>query len=147
IQISREAGRMLGGDGRLCIRVVCQRRDGFVIHFLQRSYLDSRILYTLYPVKDFCFPSSPNMAGMGEVAAVIQLIQLGGTVVNRCYTYLQSARNAPVEIMRTISEVNALKGILEHLQTLATEGAESRILTSLNSLMGPQGACEECMAA
>ncbi|KAI9762711.1 MAG: hypothetical protein M1840_001178 [Geoglossum simile] len=84
------------------------------------------------------------MSGVGEAAAILQLVQLGALFVDGCYTYLQSARNAPAEITRTISEVNSLKGILEHLQRLVSEGAG---LAALSSLMGPQGPFEASTTA
>jgi len=84
------------------------------------------------------------MSGVGEAAAILQLVQLSALVINGCYTYLQSARNAPAEITRTVSEVNSLKGILEHLQRLASEGPG---LAALGSLMGPQGPFEASTAA
>ena len=87
------------------------------------------------------------MSGVGDIAAVLQLVELSAKVVNSCYAYLQSARNAPAEITRTISEVNSLKGILEHLQCLVSDGPTSLSLAALGSLMGPQGAFEESVAA
>ncbi|KAI9786673.1 MAG: hypothetical protein M1839_006224 [Geoglossum umbratile] len=84
------------------------------------------------------------MSGVGEAAAILQLVQLSAQVINGCYNYLQSARNAPAEITRTVSEVNSLKGILEHLQRLASEGSG---LAALGSLMGPQGPFEASTAA
>jgi Fungal N-terminal domain of STAND proteins len=84
------------------------------------------------------------MSGVGEAAAILQLVQLGAVVVDSCYTYLQSARNAPAEITRTISEVNSLKGILEHLQRLVSEGTGP---AALGSLMSPQGPFEASTTA
>jgi hypothetical protein len=87
------------------------------------------------------------MAGVGEAAAILQLVQMSFQVVNSCYTYVQSARNAPVEITRTISEVNSLKGILEYLQRLVSDGSNSQSVLALGSLMGPQGPFEASTAA
>jgi hypothetical protein len=52
------------------------------------------------------------MAGVGEAAAILQLVQLSGTVVSGCYAYLKSARNAPAEITRTICDIDNLKEFL-----------------------------------
>lgn len=87
------------------------------------------------------------MAGVGEAAAILQLIQMSVQIVNSCYTYVQSARNAPIEITRTISEVNSLKGILEYLQRLVSDSPNSQSVAALGSLMGPQGPFEASTVA
>jgi hypothetical protein len=75
------------------------------------------------------------------------LVELSAKVVHGCCTYLQSARNAPAEITRTISEVSSLKGILEYLQPLASDDSTPQGLTALGSLMGPQGPFEASTVA
>ena len=82
------------------------------------------------------------MSGVGEAAAVLELVKLCGTVVNSCYKYAQSARNAPVEIQRAICEIDSLKGILERLHSLALDASNA-----LGSQMGPNGPFQACMVA
>ncbi|CZR69571.1 uncharacterized protein PAC_19471 [Phialocephala subalpina] len=82
------------------------------------------------------------MSGVGEAAAVLELVKLCGTVVNSCYKYAQSARNAPVEIQRAICEIDSLKGILERLHSLTLDAS-----SALGSQMGPNGPFQACMVA
>jgi hypothetical protein len=75
------------------------------------------------------------------------VIQLSGTVISLCWSYVEGMKNAPKDIRAIIKELQSLSHVLEHLERLAEgEGTpgSSRLLT-LEKICTPDGQLAECM--
>ena len=70
------------------------------------------------------------MAGIGEAASVIAVIDLSAKVALGCLTYSHAVKNAAKDIDRLQSEVNSLKEVLENVKQLLGTSDGARLSAS-----------------
>jgi len=74
------------------------------------------------------------MAGIGEAASIIGVIQFTAQVVKLCGGYLSEVGDARQDIERLRSKALALQGVLEHAQRIAEDSKPGRLPVS-NSVL------------
>jgi hypothetical protein len=74
------------------------------------------------------------MAGIGEVASIIGVIQITAQVVKLCSGYLSEVNDARQDIERLRSKALALQGVLEHAQRIVEDSKSGRLPVS-NSVL------------
>ena len=89
------------------------------------------------------------MAGIGEAASVIAVVQLSAQVYSVCREYYLGVKSARKDIERLSNEVLALKDILESVDDLARNptGTKLSTLAILRRKDGPTDQCEKELAA
>jgi hypothetical protein len=70
------------------------------------------------------------MAGIGEVASIIGVIQITAQVVKLCSGYLSEVNDARQDIERLRSKALALQGVLEHAQRIVEDSKSGRLPVS-----------------
>jgi hypothetical protein len=79
------------------------------------------------------------MAGIGEAASVIAVIQISARVFSWCQEYIADVRDASKDVKRLSDGVYALVGVLKRI-----EGLDSAKLSNLDWLSQPGGQLERC---
>jgi hypothetical protein len=74
------------------------------------------------------------MAGIGEAASIIAVIQVTAQVVKLCGGYLSEVSDARRDVERLRSKALALKGVLEHAQRIVKDSKPGRLPVS-NSVL------------
>jgi hypothetical protein len=74
------------------------------------------------------------MAGIGEAASIVAVIQITAQVVKLCGGYLSEVNDARQDIERLRSKALSLQGVLEHAQRIV-EDAKSDRLPASNSVL------------
>src|SRR5271156_4652895 len=74
------------------------------------------------------------MAGIGEAASIIGVIQITAQVVKLCGGYLSEVNDARQDIERLRSRASALQGVLEHAQRIVEDSKSGRLPVS-NSVL------------
>jgi hypothetical protein len=74
------------------------------------------------------------MAGIGEAASILGVIQVTAQVVKLCGGYLSEVNDARQDIERLRSKALALQGVLEHAQRIVEDSKSSRLPVS-NSVL------------
>ena len=85
------------------------------------------------------------MAGIGEAASVISVVQLSAQVYSACREYYLGVKNARKDIERLSNEILALKDVLESVDGLACNSTGTRLSTLeiLRKRDGPTDRCEK----
>jgi hypothetical protein len=84
---------------------------------------------------------------LSVTASVFAILQISEAVLSRCWQYINDARSAKKDVMRTIDTISSLNGILSQLKGLAGNHADPRLpcLTALNTHDGTLQACEAAL--
>src|SRR5437764_11172655 len=80
------------------------------------------------------------MAGLGEAASVVAVIQISQQILSLCWKYYSGVKSAKKDMERLCDEVIALTGVLGKVQELA-EGPNATRLPTLNALVGQIKQC------
>ncbi|KAH8657573.1 ankyrin repeat-containing domain protein [Tricladium varicosporioides] len=85
------------------------------------------------------------MAGLGEAASIIAVIQISGKVFDLCQTYYVGVKEARKDIKRLREEITSLQDVLVNLADLADDPgmAQGSILSLLNQQRGPVQQCQK----
>lgn len=70
------------------------------------------------------------MDGLSSAASVIAVIQLTGSLVKLCGSYIQEAKDAPDEILKLQRAIAGLQGTLQDLQKVLQSNDGQALLTS-----------------
>src|SRR5277367_1338186 len=65
------------------------------------------------------------MDPLSGAASVIAVIQIAGAVIDLCYRYRSSLKDAPKTITRLMNEVRGIRVVLESLDTILAEEQSS----------------------
>ncbi|KAH0556011.1 hypothetical protein GP486_006046 [Trichoglossum hirsutum] len=79
------------------------------------------------------------MAGIGEVASIITVIQISTQVLSWCQEYIANVKGATTDVRRLGDGVNDLIGVLKRI-----EGLDLAQLSNLSWLSEPGGQLERC---
>jgi hypothetical protein len=80
------------------------------------------------------------MAGIGEAASIIAVIQITAQVVKLCGGYLLEVNDARQDVERLRSKALALQGVLEHAQRIVKDPKSGKLPAS-NSVIEPLKQC------
>jgi hypothetical protein len=85
------------------------------------------------------------MAGIGEAASVIAVVQISTQVFDLCRTYYLEVKEARKDIQRLRDEVTSLQDVLTNVADLAEDpgSAKLSILGLLNQQDGPVQQCQK----
>jgi hypothetical protein len=80
------------------------------------------------------------------VASVIAVIQIAGAVIDLCYRYRSSLKDAPKTITRLMNEVRGVRVVLESLDTILAEDQSSGTahLLALEEVTKGNGLLSQC---
>src|SRR5579862_897159 len=81
------------------------------------------------------------MAGIGEAASVIAVIQISQQVLSLCWKYYSGAKGARTDMGRLCDEVTALSRVLERVQELMLDGPKAARLPASSALVGQIEQC------
>jgi hypothetical protein len=86
------------------------------------------------------------MDPLGGAASVIAVIQIAGAVIDPCYRYRSSLKDAPKTITRLMNEVRGVRVVLESLDTILAEEQSSGTahLLALEEVMKGNGLLSQC---
>jgi Fungal N-terminal domain of STAND proteins len=82
------------------------------------------------------------MAGIGEAASIIAVVQITAQVVKLCGGYLSDVSDARQEVQQMHSRVSALHNVLEQAQRLVQDSKSGRLPVSTSIL----GSLSQCMS-
>jgi hypothetical protein len=85
------------------------------------------------------------MAGIGEAASIIAVIQISTQVFSLCQGYILSVKDARKDAQRLTDSVLALHDVLEKIEHLGEDDPGSAKLTNVEILRKPGGQLEKCM--
>jgi hypothetical protein len=79
------------------------------------------------------------MAGVGEAASIIVVVQISAQVFDLCRTYYLEVKEAGKDIQRLRDEVTSLQDVLTNVANLAEDPSSAKlsILSLLNQQDGP----------
>src|SRR5271170_3998004 len=80
------------------------------------------------------------MAGVGEAASIMGVIQVTALVVKLCGGYLSEVNDARQDIERLRSKALALQGVLEHAKRIVEDSKSGKLPVS-NSVLEPLKKC------
>ena len=85
------------------------------------------------------------MAGIGEAASVVALIQISEKVFDLCRKYLTEVKDARKDIQRLRDEATSLQDVLVDLKDLVDSPNTTKlpVLDRLNQVDGPVQQCQE----
>jgi hypothetical protein len=85
------------------------------------------------------------MAGIGEAASIIAVVQISAEVFDLCRTYSLEVKEARTEIQRLRDEVISLQDVLTNVADLVEDpgSAKLSILSLLNQQDGPVQQCQK----
>ena len=83
---------------------------------------------------------------LSVTASIIAVIELTGTVGHLCYKYRSAVKGAAKDAARITNEVDALRGVLQQLLSIAEEEEEAGThrLVALSKIAQPGGSLEQC---
>jgi hypothetical protein len=73
------------------------------------------------------------MAGIGEAASIIAVVQITAQVVKLCGGYLSDVSDARQEVQQMHSRVSALHNVLEQAQRLVGDSKSGRLPASTST--------------
>jgi hypothetical protein len=85
------------------------------------------------------------MAGIGEAASIIAVIQISAQVFGLCQSYILSVKDARKDAQRLTDSVLTLHDILERIEHLGEDDPGSAKRTNLEILRKPGGQLEKCV--
>jgi len=85
------------------------------------------------------------MAGLGEAASIIAVIQISGKIFDLCQTFYLGVKEARKDIQRLREEVMSLQDVLTNVADLAEDPGTSKqsVLSLLNQQDGPVQQCQK----
>lgn len=83
---------------------------------------------------------------IGIGASIIAIIQIADRVIGLCKFYIETVRDAPLDLRAILIETSTMKTILENVQFLIScNNGPSTILDSLSSVDGPVEGCRSAI--
>jgi Fungal N-terminal domain of STAND proteins len=80
------------------------------------------------------------MAGIGEAASIIAVVQITAQISKLCSGYLSEVKNAPKDVERLQSKISSLHSVLEKIEQML-RGSKSARLTMSTSVLEPLKRC------
>jgi hypothetical protein len=80
------------------------------------------------------------MAGIGEAASIIAVIQITAQIYKLCSSYISEVKNAPKDVERLQSKTSSLHSVLEKIEQML-RGSKSARLTMSTSVLEPLKRC------
>ena len=87
------------------------------------------------------------MEGVAAASSIVQLIEFSGKLLAAGYGFLAKVKRAPTEIRILLNEIANINTLLDRMQGLATDAANSNAKTALQSLSlrGTFDHCDELL--
>ncbi len=76
------------------------------------------------------------MAGLGEAASIIAILQMTGSVLTFCYDYARSSKERSATVERVTTELEGFKDILQRLEDISIKNPADSAISALRSPNG-----------